>query len=204
MDEWAALWTESLGVEDEVRAQAIARGVGRRARLLENADLGIGILIAAAVFAALVLKPAPVTLAVGLVAAGGLLWSCWNRHQLRQRIRRQVEVQDRIDLIQSQVTHVRTELQRSIIALIALPPVVLLFAMLTHSLQNGGSLAGFGDMLLRALTAVPVGPAIIAAIVTLIVQQARSVRALRSELRRLQMLEGQYRQEAALDRLSLG
>ena len=76
--------------------------------------------------------------------------------------------------------------------------------MLTHSVFQGGSLAGFVSAMSGAMATMPVGPAIAAALLTLIVQQARTVRRLQGELRSLHALVGAYREEMRLDRIALG
>ena len=203
-DNLASLWAEEPSFEQRTEFRSLAEQISLRATILEYADLAIGIAIAAGVFVALALRPAPVTLAVGLVAAAGLLWSSWRRHLLRRQIASLLVVSDRTDLLDLQIRQVTTALQRSLIGVVAVVPVYLLFAMLTHSIQSGGTLAGFGSTLLMAMTEMPVGLAIAAAMLTLIVQQVITAQRLRLELRRLQMLAGQYREEARLDRIALG
>lgn len=204
LDDFAALWAEPPTTAEQTEVRAIARRVSVRATFFEYADLGVGLFIAAAVLIALLLQPAPVTLAIGLVAAAALLWSSWQRHQLKRQIVSLLEVSDRTDLLERQIRRVGTSLRHAMLGLVAAPPVFLLFAMLTQSLYAGGSLAGFGDAVIEAVTAVPVGPAIVAAMLTLIIQQVQTVKRLKGELRRLRALAGEYREEARLDRIAIG
>lgn len=203
-DNLAALWAEEPPAAERETLTDAARRVSRRARLAELADPALALLIAGGVLIALLLRPAPVTVAVGAVAAAGLLWSSWNRHVLNAQLRELLETDDRLDFIELQTRRVRTALNRSVLGLFATPPAVVLFAAVTHSFQQGGSLRGFGELLWSGLFKGPVAPAIAAALVALILYQAQTMRGLRLELRRLELLDGQYREEVRLDRLALG
>jgi len=203
LDDLASLWTEEPDADKQGEFQAAAARVNLRARLLQHADLGLGILIAAAVLFALLLQPTPATVTIGLLGAGAVLWSSWKRHVLRQ-MSSMLGASSRTDLIDLELRRVATDLKRSVIGLWATPPAMILFAMLAYSVKYGWSFAGFGERMLSALTNVPVGPAIIAAMLTVLVQQVQTVRRLRTELRRLTMLRGEYQEEARLDRLALG
>lgn len=203
MDDWAALWAEEPPLAEREEVHAIAARVSRRARLFEYADLAVAIVITAGVLLALLVRPSPVTLAVGFVAAAGVFWPCWQRHQLKSEIKQLVSISDRFRLIELQHRRLAAELRRSTLALLGTPIAILLFAMLTHSLERGGSLHGFSTMLLEALTDLPVGPIIIATMLTVIVQQVRTVRRLRSELSETEALGGEYRRELRLDQTAL-
>ena len=204
LDDLAGLWAEEASADEQAELHAMACRVARRAALIDHADLGIGLAIAAAVLVALLLRPAPVPLAVGLVAAAALLWSSWTRFQLKRQILASLEVSDRADLLDRDIRRVTTALHHAQLGLFAAAPVFLLFAMLTHSVFQGGSLAGFVSAMSGAMATMPVGPAIAAALLTLIVQQARTVRRLQGELRSLHALVGAYREEMRLDRIALG
>lgn len=204
LDDLAFLWAEEPTAGEREALEAIARRVSFRDALLDYADPAIAALITAGVLAALLLQPAPVTVAVGLVAAAALLWSSWKRYQLKRQIIASLEISNRCDLLERQIGRVRGSLHHAQLGLVAAPPVFLLFAMLTHSIYQDGSLAGFGPAVIGAVTDVPVGPAIAAALLTLVVQQVRTVRQLRFELQRLQALAGEYGEEMRLDRIALG
>jgi len=204
LDDLAGLWAEEPTPEHETELRAIAGRVSLKGLVLQYADLGIGILITAMVLLALITRPAPVTVAVGLVAAAGLVWSSWKRHLLKTQIDLLLLTGDRSDLLDREIARVEAHLHRALVALWAAPPAVLLFAVLAYSVENGGSLAGFTDNLIRSATLFPVGPAILAAILTLLFQQVRLVQGLRQELIALQILRGEYREETRLDRVALG
>jgi hypothetical protein len=203
-DDLASLWAEEPTPPERTELNTIARWVDLRGRLFEYGDLGIGILIAVAVLVALAIQPRPVTMAVGLVAAAGLLWSSWKRHQLKQQVVAMLDVDDRTDLLDRQIRRVTTSLHHALLGLFAAPPVFLLFAMLTQSLFQGGSLAGFGPAIIEALMTVPVGPALGAAMLTLVFQQFQTVKRLRREVEQLHALAGEFREEARLDRIAIG
>jgi hypothetical protein len=204
LDDLAGLWAEEPTPEHETELRAIAGRVSLKGLVLQYADLGIGILITAMVLLALITRPAPVTVAVGLVAAAGLVWSSWKRHLLKTQIDLLLLTGDRSDLLDREIARVEAHLHRALVALWAAPPAVLLFAVLAYSIENGGSLAGFTDNMIRSATLFPVGPAILAAILTLLFQQVRLVQGLRQELIALQILRGEYREETRLDRVALG
>jgi len=204
LDDLAGLWAEEPTPEHETELRAIAGRVSLKGLVLQYGDLGIGILITAMVLLALITRPAPVTVAVGLVAAAGLVWSSWKRHLLKTQIDLLLLAGDRSDLLDREIARVEAHLHRALVALWAAPPAVLLFAVLAYSVENGGSLAGFTDNLIRSATLFPVGPAILAAILTLLFQQVRLVQGLRQELIALQILRGEYREETRLDRVALG
>jgi len=204
LDDLAGLWAEEPTPEHETELRAIAGRVSLKGLVLQYADLGIGILITAMVLLALITRPAPVTVAVGLVAAAGLVWSSWKRHLLKTQIDLLLLTGDRSDLLDREIARVEAHLHRALVALWAAPPAVLLFAALAYSIENGGNLAGFTDNLIKSATLFPVGPAILAAILTLLFQQVRLVQGLRQELIALQILRGEYREETRLDRVALG
>jgi hypothetical protein len=203
LGELTALWNDDLPASEQAALSAVAARVSARARLAESLDLAIAVAIAAGVALAIAFRPAPVTIAVGAVAATGLLWTSWNRHRLQGRMREMAGLSGGQELVEREIAMLTTASHRSLMGLIAILPAVLLFALLTHSIQHGGTLAGFGDLMLAGLFDVPVGPAILAAILTLFVQQARLVRRQRRELLALRDVGGQYRAEAALDQAGL-
>lgn len=204
LDDLASLWAEEPSHEEQEELSALARHVSWRATVFHYWDIGLGAAIAAGVLLAVLLQPAPVTLAVGLVAAGGLLWSTWKRHQLKKQVGLLMEVSERSRLLDLQIRRIHTDLRGALVGLFATPPTIILFGMLAHSVEQGGSLAGFGEMLVANFFESLVGPACLAAMLTLIVQQAQSVRRLQGELRRLRALSGEYREEARLDGITVG
>ena len=203
-DDLGSLWTEETVAGERDHVQALARNVPLRAKLLDLADLGIGLAIAALVLLTLLVRPAPVTLAVGMVASAALLWSSWTRYQLKRQILMSLAAGDRSDLLERDIGRVTRSLHHAQLGLWAAAPVFLLFAMLTHSVFNGGSLAGFASAMIGAVATVPVGPAILAALLTLLIQQLRTVRRLEGELQNLHALAGAYREELRLDGLVHG
>lgn len=204
IDDLAALWAAEPSVQEREALAETARRIGYRARLLDAADVALGIAIVVGVLLALVLRPSPVTLAVGAVAAAIIFWSTWNRHLLAAQLRELFEIEDRVDLIDLQIRRVRTALQRAIIGLVGTPPAILLFAAVTYSIEEGGTLKGIGNLLWLGLTDVPLGPAVMAAAITLLLFQVQAIRRLRAELTRLERLGGEYREEARLDQMALG
>jgi hypothetical protein len=204
LDDLAALWAEEPAADEQAELVGLAQRVSRRATLFHYWDIGLGVAIAAGVLLAILLQPAPVTIAIGLVAAGGLLWSTWKRHLLKKQIELLLEVNERSHLLDAQIRRVTTDLHRARLSLFAMPPAIVLFGMLTHSLNRGGSLAGIGQAVVEKFMEGLVGPAVVAAMLTLIVQQAQIARRLRRELIRLEVLRGQYREEAQLDGLTVG
>ena len=204
LDDFASLWAEEPQRDERKELVDLARRVSWRATLLQYWDLGLGGAIALAVLLAILSKPAPVTLAIGLVAAGALLWSTWKRHLMRKQIIDLLDVSERTHLLDLQIRRATTDLNRALVSLIASPLVILLFGMLTHSIDHGGSLLGLGHAVADKFTDGLVGPALAAAMLTLIVQQVQIVRRLRGELRRLAVLSGEYRREAQLDGMAVG
>lgn len=204
LDDLAGLWAEEASADEQAELQAMAARVSVRASLFHYADLGLGVAIAAGVLIALFANPAPVTVAVGLVAAALLLWSTWQRHQLRQEIQLLLTVENRSDLVELEIQRAERKLLHARLGLWAGPPVMILFALLTYAMANDGSLAGVTAHLVRSATFLPFGPIVAAAILTLLYQQAQSVRSLRRALDRLRRLWGDYREETRLDALALG
>jgi hypothetical protein len=204
LDDLAGFWAEEPSADEQVALAVLAQRVSWRATLFHYWDLGLGIAIAAGVLLAILLRPAPVTLAIGFVAAGGLLWSSWKRHLLKQQVELLLDISERTHLLDVQIQRVAADLHRARVTLFAMPPALVLFGMLTHSLNGGGSLAGLAQAVVEKFLDGLVGPALVAAMLTLMIQQAQIARRLKSEQRRLQLLSGQYQEEARLDRVVLG
>lgn len=204
LDDLATLWAEEPPAGERAELIELAQRVSWRATLFHYWDIGLGLAIAAGVLLAILLQPAPVTIAIGLVAAAGLFWSTWKRHLLKKQVELLLRVNERTQLLDVQIRRVTTDLHRALVTLFAMPPAILLFGMLTHSLDHGGSLAGLGEAVIGKFTDGLLGPALVAAMLTLIVQQAQIARRLRRELRRLRLLSGQYREESQLDTMAVG
>ncbi len=204
MDDWAALWAEEPSCEEQVELHAIAKRVTLREAVFQYADFALAVLLAAGVLVALAIRPAPATIAVGLIAALGVLWYSWKQHELKRQIVALLETRKRADLLDLEIKRAQTALTRSTLGLWGTPPAIILFAALTYGIWNGGSFDGFGDMLIRSAMEVPAGPAIVAAMLTLTFQQLQIVQRLSRELQRLQMLSREYQHEASLDRAELG
>ena len=168
LDDLVGLWTEEPTAGEREELSSVAARVVTRDSIHRHADLGLGLLIAAGVLVALLVEPSPVSLGVGLVAAATLLWSTWQRHRLTQEIDLLLRIDDRFDLIERQIRRVAGKLLHARLGLWAAPPVMMLFAMLTYSMGNDGSLAGFTDHLARSVALFPLGPAVAAAILPLL------------------------------------
>lgn len=203
-DDLAALWAEEPAAEEQAELVGLAQRVSWRAMLLQYWDVGLGVAIAFGAVLAVLLQPAPVTLAIGLVAAGGLFWSTWKRHLLKKQVALLLGVSERTHLLDVEIRRVTTDLHRAVVGLFATPAAITLFAVLTYSLDHGGSLAGLGQAMTEKLSGSLAGPAVVAAMLTLMIQQVQIVRRLRRELRRLQIVSGEYRDEAQLDRMLAG
>ncbi len=204
LDDLASLWAEEPAREERAELAQLARRVSWRATFLHYWDVGLGVAIALGVLLAVLSRPAPVTLAIGLVAAGALLWSTWKRHLLKKHVAHLLDVSERTHLLDLEIRRATTDLHRALVGLFASPLAILLFGMLTHSFRHEGSLLGLGQAVAGKLTDGFVGPAVAAAMLTLIVQQVQIVRRLRSELRRLAALSGEYCREAQLDKMAFG
>jgi hypothetical protein len=204
LDDLAALWAEEPSLNERSELCALAQRVSWRATLFQYWDAGLGVAIAAAVLLAILARPAPLTLAIGLIAAAGVLWSTRKRHLLKKRVALLLRVSERTKFLDLEIRRVKTDLHLALVGLSASPLAILLFGMLTHSFDQGGSLAGFGQAVAEKLTDGLIGPALMAAMLTVIIQQVQIVRGLRSELRRLVALSDEYREEAQLDRLTVG
>ena len=201
-DELMNAWRESSPLDDEQLVQ-IARRASIYGHFVKYADLGIAVLIALAVVVALALRPAPATIAIGSVTAGALVWASWKRHLVRRNASlRQLDAGS--DFIAREIVRTDSELRRAELGLWFMPPATLLSGMLTYTFVHHGSLKGFGDAVLNALLSVPLGPAVIAAIMALILHQIRLLGRLKAERLRLQGLDREYQEEARLDRIALG
>ena len=201
-DDLFIAWRENSALDDEQLVH-IARRASIYGNLVKYADLGIAVLIALAVFIALALRPAPATIAIGSVTAGALVWSSWKRHLVRQNASLRL-LDAGSDFIAREIVRTQSELKRAELGLWFTPPATLLSGMLTYTIVHHGSLKGFGDVVLNALMSLPLGPAVIAAIMTLILYQIRLVGRLKAERLRLQGLDREYQEEARLDRIALG
>lgn len=196
-DDIARLWRQPPGPEEEQAFRALARRASFRARLLRHSDLGIALLLILAVIVALALRPAPATLAVGILTIAGVGWSSWKRHLLG-RMAATVETSDRRDLVHAAVVNASADLKRSNLGLCLLFPGVLLGAMLNHSFKHQ-RLEGFGAAFVEGITDWPWGIAVLLAIIAAFMGFLQGNRRLRKELARLRILEAQYREEARLD-----
>ena len=136
-DRIATLWREPPSEEEAQAFRALARRATFRAKLLRHADLGIAVLLILAVAIALAFRPAPASLAVGILTIAGIGWSSWRRHLLG-RMAASVESSDRRDLVHAAVVNVSADLRRSNLGLWLLFPGVLLGSLLGHSLKSGG------------------------------------------------------------------
>lgn len=193
----AQLWREAPTPEEERAFRIMVRRASLRARLLRHADLGIGVLLVVAVLVAVALRPAPATLAVGILTIAGIGWSSWKRHWLG-RMAASVESSDRRDLLHVAVVNAAADLKRSNLGLWLFLPGVLLGALLNHSFKQR-SLAGFGRVLVEGATDWPWGIATLAAIFLVFLGFIRTNRRQERELESLRALEAQYREEARLD-----
>ena len=192
------LWKQDLSQEEEYAFRALARRASLKARLLRYADFGIAVLLVAAVVISLFLKPAPATLAVGILAIAGIGWSSWRRHRLG-RMAASIESTDRCALVRVAAANAETDLRRSTFGLWFLLPGVLLGALLGHSLEREG-LAGFGAAFVEGVMDWPWGTGASIAVILTFLYFWRGNRRLRRELERLRALELEYREEARLDR----
>lgn len=203
LDEFARLWREEPSPEESKAFKQLAGKAARRARLAGYAEIGTTAIIAAAILMALLIAKGALTVAIGMVLLVVLFWSARKRHMLR-RVAIIISSSDGGSLVQKEIVKCRADLRRTTIGLFLYPPAVPLAHMLVNSVAMGGSLGNYWQLLVKHLTAGPVGWWLGALFALFLAYQLRAIFRLKRELRRLQGLRAEYEEEGRLDALGGG
>lgn len=196
-DELARLWTEEHSAEEERDFQLLVRRVGRRAKALQYAELGMGGLLILAVLVAFFVNAAPATLIVGGLIVVAILWVGWKPRQ--EDVAQLVHNRSREAMLEAALHRGRTSLRHSALGLLLLLPGFLLGALLKYSVQNAGEIDGFLSALAASVSRVGGGMAGVILLLVAFAYLWRSHLAMRHQVGRLERLRAEYREEARLD-----
>lgn len=196
-DEFAALWHDASDPDEQERIGALARSARRRGRLLAYADVATGGLLVLGVVLGFVMQPGPATAIIAGLLIAATLWANWKRRALRQ-MTSTLGSSDRGSYLEIATRNANANLRRLLLSLYLVPIFALMAILFKLSLRQGGKL----EHPLEALgqwaisTRGIFGLIGIAVIIALLLRSRRKVKA---ELRRLENLGRDYRDEAALD-----
>lgn len=200
LDEFARLWREEPSAEESRALKQLAGQTARRAKLLGYAEIGAATVIGLAILFALVLNRTTVTVLSGGILLLALSWSSWKRYLLRQ-VAIIVSAGDGEALVEKEIAKARADLRRIKIGLLLYPPAVLLGHLLVDSVVRGGRSEDYLEVLANDLTDWPVGALLVLLFVCFLLYQLRAMAGLRKELRRLDGIREEYREEGRLDSL---
>lgn len=196
-DDLARLWQQEPTPEEQALFARLARRTSRRARMVERAEVGVGALLIVGVVAYSIWHSAPAaSLLVAAAIIVATIWSSWRRHVLARHARL-IGGNDRREILASGVASARASLKRSAIGMVLLVPGFVLGAMLKYSAMNGSL-----DGILAAEIASwshPRGRLSHVVVLIVLIYLGQVHLRLRRELKRLETLLGQYRDEARLD-----
>ena len=194
--ELAELWQQPDGDAQEL-FEAVARKARFRARFLGYADLALGLLLVAGMVLGTIMVPGPVTAGIAVLLISATIWVSFKRRALRQ-MSLTLDTNDRHSFIRVAARSARANYRRLTLGLWLFPPFALLAVLFKLSWRQGGEL--HDPLQALALWAVStrgiIGLCGIAVIVGLLL---RSWRKTRAEIRRLEALDRDYRDEDRMD-----
>jgi hypothetical protein len=127
----ASLWTTPPPLAEREALARLARRTPRIARWVQYGELGVVLLLAAAIGAAVVWRLGADTLLLGSLILLLLAWSAWKRHRLADQALL-IDRSDRFSYLSSLVRAKEAELTRSAIGLALILPGTLLATILAH------------------------------------------------------------------------
>jgi hypothetical protein len=127
----ASLWTTPPAVAEREALARLARRTPRIARWVQYGELGVVLLLAAAIGAAVIWRLGADTLLLGSLILLLLAWSAWKRHRLADRALL-IDRSDRFSYLSSLVQAKEAELARSAVGLALILPGTLLATVLAH------------------------------------------------------------------------
>lgn len=196
-DEFSRLWLEEGGPAETAEFFDLARRAEIRARLLRFADYGLAALIVAAVAVAFSSNTAPATLLFGLLLGTAAVWATWKRRLLHQS--QLLAVDDREAMLDAAHERCRVELKQSAWGVLLFPLGILLAAAMQFSTRAGGSIERIPAAFMAGL---PHGVGAVLGLLLLVLGEVYFVyrtRRLRAELKRLDLVRQQYRDESRRD-----
>jgi hypothetical protein len=191
-DDLADLWQDTEE-GDRQAFEAAARRARRKGRALGYADWALAVVLVGGSFFALFASHGPLTTAAAILLLVLTVWLTWHRRRLRQ-MAGTLDTADRQAFIESSVRSARANLRRVTLSLIALPPLVIFALLAKMSARHGGEVSDPGQRLLEWAQS-PRGMISLAVFAVLIAFSVRSIRRIRSELRRLETLRQAYEEE---------
>jgi hypothetical protein len=195
-EDFAALWTDTEDSE-QLAFEAVARKARFQGRLLAYIDVALAVMIVGISIAGVLLKPSGGMLAISVFMAGSSVALTFKRRKIRQ-MAKTLDTSSREAFLTSSLANARADLRRVTLSLIFFPfflPVAILFKA---AWRNGGQLAhplGVFAVWIHSLRAMIVIPIFL--LVWAVTARARL--KTKAELRRLQALEADYRDEAERD-----
>ncbi|HEV2746349.1 MAG TPA: hypothetical protein VGW34_03505 [Allosphingosinicella sp.] len=197
------LWREEPSLVDQRAFRTMARRASVRGRLLRHADLGLALILNMAVFVAVLSRPAPATVLVGLLLFAAIGWSSWKRHMLG-RLASLGQSGDGAAFLDHAVARAAANVRRSTIGLWLFVPSILLGGLLGHSYKSQGRVDTYPDALLTGIMDWPQGTGAAMLGAALLAVLSRSSRRQRLELQRLEALRREYLDEDWRDRSGPG
>lgn len=197
------LWREEPSLADQEAFRTMARRASVRGRLLRHADLGLAIILNIAVLVAVLSRPAPATVMVGLLLFVAIGWSSWKRYTLG-RLASLGHSGDRAAFLDQAVASAAANVRRSTIGLWLFVPSILLGGLLGHSYKSQGRVDTYPDALMTGIMDWPqgTGAAILGAVLLAVLSRGNRRKWL--ELQRLEALRGEYLDEDRRDRSGPG
>ncbi|HEX8667103.1 MAG TPA: hypothetical protein VF727_01865 [Allosphingosinicella sp.] len=195
MDDLALLWREETPGEDEQLVQTLARRVGWRARLLRHADRGAAIVIAAGVALLVLTEGGQATAASGLLVVLAVGWATWKRHALWD-VELSLAAPTSEAFLAEAARSTTARLKRTGIALLSLGPAVLL-ALLFGARLKHPDIDTLAEVWAFAVGDVARTGTFLAIIGFLFAHLIYSRKALRRELRQIEALASEYREEVS-------
>jgi hypothetical protein len=195
-EDFVALWTEQEDAEQQA-FEAVARKARLQGRLLAYTDIALVVMIAGISIAGALMKPSGLMLAISLVIVASTIAITWKRRKIRQ-MTRTLDTSSREAFLKTSLQNARADLRRLTLSLIVFPlslPVAVLFKV---AWRHGGHLA-HPLAELAAWTTSMRGVITLSIFVFLGAATIRARRKVQAELRRLNALEAEYRDEAERD-----
>jgi hypothetical protein len=194
-EEFSLLWAYEPDAEEQRIFESLARTVSRRAKLIYHIELGLAVLLVVGLIAALFLDKKPATSALVVLVITAVGWSSWKRYNIHQ-VALIMDCSDRESLLSSAIESAEARLRQAKLSFMLLVPSFFL------GLALRGTMAGSFSSFLEKLWLSFIQPLTVVgavAIFLVLVYFGRQIVRLRRELRRLKVLRGEYREEAALD-----
>ncbi|WP_106638983.1 hypothetical protein [Allosphingosinicella vermicomposti] len=200
-DDFAALWRDEPSPEEQAALEALARRTSRRARLMQQLEIGGGVIVMLALAAGLILTPAPAVLFTVTLLIVVLIWSSWRRYTLT-KIALLVDTSDRSTLLDNAIRSADLRLRRSRFGLWLIVPGYVLGIMTLHAMEKRNLDDILNVLLLHASPLTRPGIATIFVLGGLFAFFLKAHRDIQRELDHLRERQEQYLREARLDELA--